>query len=94
MKQDIKEMSEIFKILSNDVRLCILTNLCLNGEKKVGELQLCTKSSQSFVSQQLSKLKSLGIIDSRKSGVEVFYFLNNKKISNVIKLLNIGNTNI
>jgi DNA-binding transcriptional ArsR family regulator len=53
IEKKIFQMSEIFKILSNEVRLCILTNLCKNGEKRVNDLQTCANSSQSFVSQQL-----------------------------------------
>ena len=48
MKQKITEMSNIFKILSNEVRLCILVNLCGGEEKRVTELQCCSNSSQSF----------------------------------------------
>ena len=80
-----KEIAEIFKVLSNEVRLCILTNLCFNGEKKVNELQRCAGSSQSFVSQQLIKLKHMGIIVDRKEGVEVYYKLSDERIEKIIK---------
>jgi len=79
------EKAELFKILSNNVRLCILTNLCKNGEKRVNELQLCANSSQSFVSQQLMKLKYMGIITDRKEGVEVYYKICNEKVRNIIE---------
>ncbi len=77
--------AQLFRILSNNVRLCILTNLCKNGEKRVNEMQQCTKSSQSFVSQQLIKLKNMGIIVSRKEGNEVYYKLINKDIEKIIR---------
>ncbi len=78
------EKAELFKILSNNVRLCILTNLCKNGEKRVTELQQCANTSQSFVSQQLIKLKHMGIITDRKDGVEVYYKICDKKIKDII----------
>lgn len=87
MKKKIFQMSEIFKVLSNDVRLCILTNLCKNGEKRVNDLQICANSSQSFVSQQLSKLKSMGIISANKVGNEVYYSIVNKEIKDIIEKL-------
>lgn len=90
MEQELKNLSKMFDILSNEVRLCILFNLCLNGEKKVGDLQTCANSSQSFVSQQLSKLKDLGIIVSRKEGTEVYYSICDERISQLIKLINTG----
>lgn len=89
MENNLKEMSEIFKILSNDVRLCIISNLCFYGEKRVKELQDCAGASQSFVSQQLSKLKSLGVVISRKEGLEIFYSLTDKRICSIIQKLNI-----
>lgn len=85
MNAKISKMSSIFKILSNEVRLCIVSNLCLNGKKKVGDLQICTNSSQSFVSQQLSKLKAQNIIDSEKIGNEVYYFMKDKEVCDIIK---------
>lgn len=85
MEEEIVQMSDLFKILSNEVRLCILVNLFLNGEKKVGELQHCANSSQSFVSQQLAKLKAQNIITSKKVGNEVYYSLVDTKIIEIIK---------
>jgi ArsR family transcriptional regulator len=90
MKKEIKKLSEIFKLLSNESRLCILTNLCLNGEKKVSELQICSGSSQSFVSQQLAKLKAMGVVEDKKIGKEVYYCLIDKEVCNIIKSLNFG----
>jgi ArsR family transcriptional regulator len=81
----MNEKAELFKILSNNVRLCILTNLCKNGEKRVNELQQCANASQSFVSQQLMKLKYMGIITDRKDGVEVYYKICDEKIKKIIE---------
>jgi ArsR family transcriptional regulator len=85
MKKNVKELADIFDILSNEVRLCILASLCKFKEKNVGGLQECARKSQSVVSQQLSKLKSLGIITSRKVANEVYYSIANKDIEAIIK---------
>lgn len=90
MKKNIKEYASIFDVLSNEVRLCILVNLCRNHEKNVGSLQSCAKVSQSVVSQQLAKLKIMGIITSTKVGNEVFYSIVNKEIIDIINNLKIG----
>lgn len=82
---ELENKAELFKILSNDVRLCILTNLCKNGEKRVSDLQRCSLASQSFVSQQLMKLKYMGIITDRKDGVEVYYKICDDKVKDVIQ---------
>lgn len=79
------EIAELFKVLSNNVRLCILTSLCVNEEKKVTDLTICSNSSQSFVSQQLIKLKHMGIIEDRKEGSNVYYKIKDKRVKNIIK---------
>lgn len=91
MKKEIIEMADMFKILSNEVRLCIITDLCLNGEKKVRELQNCSGASQSFVSQQLAKLKAMGVVKDRKEGSEVYYSLKDNKMCSFIKNLDLTN---
>jgi len=84
-REIMDEKAELFKVLSNNVRLCILTNLCKNGEKRVNELQQCANSSQSFVSQQLMKLKYMGIITDRKDGAQVYYKISDERVQNIIK---------
>lgn len=89
-RNELEKKAELFKILSNNVRLCILTNLCKNGEKRVSDLQLCANASQSFVSQQLIKLKYMGIICDRKEGVEVYYKICDQSIKDIIEKVVIG----
>lgn len=89
MEETISRIATIFDILSNEVRLCIILNLFKGEEKRVSELQHCAKVSQSVISQQLSKLKSLGIINFRKVGNEVYYSLNDGNIKNIIARLNV-----
>lgn len=84
MKNKIIHMAEIFKMLSNDIRLCILVNLCINGEIKVTELQECSKASQSLVSQQLAKLRIANIISADKRGNEVYYSIKDNEVKEII----------
>ncbi len=88
MKDDLLRNSEIFKILSNPVRLCILTNLVMNKSRNVSELVMCSNVSQSLVSQQLAKLRLSGIISSKKVGNEVYYEIKDEKIIEIIKMIN------
>lgn len=87
MKEELIKNAEIFKVLSNPVRLCILTNLTLNQRRNVSQLMQCSNVSQSLVSQQLSKLRLAGIITCEKEGSEVYYQINNQKIIEIIKYL-------
>jgi len=83
MNKDIRELSTVFNILSNEVRLCILFQI-LDEEKNVTNLQKCTNVSQSVVSQQLSKLKAMNIIKANKIGNEVYYSIKDKKIKTML----------
>ncbi len=90
MEKNLKELATMFDVLSNEVRLCILINLYKNHEKNVGSLQVCAKASQSVVSQQLAKLKAMGIIKSTKVANEVFYSISSKEIESLIEKLKIA----
>lgn len=87
MRDKILHMSELFKLLSNDVRLCILINLCKSEEKKVADLQECAGVSQSLISQQLAKLRTAGVIKANKISNEVYYSLKNEEIKEIINKL-------
>lgn len=67
--------AEIFKALSNPVRLDII-DLLTDGEKCVCEIhQKLQKCEQPYVSKCLQKLKSVGLIKDRKEGSNVYYSL-------------------
>lgn len=87
MREDLIVNAEMFKMLSNPVRLCILTNLVMNKKRNVSELIVCSNVTQSLVSQQLAKLKLAGIITCEKFGNEVYYEIKDEKIINVIKII-------
>lgn len=89
MNSKLYETQELFKVLSNEVRLCILINLCKCGELKVSDLQNCASSSQSFVSQQLSSLKKQRIISSRKIGLEVYYKVIDARVCEIVNKLDL-----
>lgn len=88
MKEELLEKAELFKWLSNPVRLCILTNLATSKRKNVTELMQCSNVAQSLASQQLSKLRLAGIIKSEKIGNEVYYELNDDRILKIIETIN------
>ncbi len=70
--------SDILSSFSNETRLKLL--LCLSkGEKNVTELIGNCGLSQSAVSQHLEKLRSSGLVQTKKVGKEVYYSLVHKK---------------
>ncbi len=83
-----EKKAEIFKALSNPVRLEII-DLLIDGEKCVFEIvQTLKKYEQPHISKNLSKLKNAGIIKDRKRGLNVYYSLAMQAVSGFIKELN------
>lgn len=67
--------AEIFKALANPVRLEVI-ELLLDGEKCVCEIQEALKKyQQAHISKSLQKLKSVGLIQDRRDGMNVYYSL-------------------
>lgn len=64
--------AEFFKTLAHPARLAILDHLRA-GEKSVNELQALLEADQSTTSQQLARLRSGGLVDSRREGTSVYY---------------------
>jgi ArsR family transcriptional regulator len=50
-------------------------------------MQECLGTPQSTVSQHLQKLKSAGIIEGRRNGLEIYYKVSNNKLGEIIHLL-------
>ncbi|MCD6246963.1 MAG: metalloregulator ArsR/SmtB family transcription factor [Candidatus Diapherotrites archaeon] len=79
----MKEALKIFKALSDETRLKIVESL-LSGEKCVCEIIPFTKRAQSTVSIQLAKLESLGIVESKREGKNVYYRIANPEIKKIL----------
>ena len=66
--------AKLFHLLSLENRLRILDELRY-GEACVCHLQHKLKRPQAYVSQQLRILKDVGVVDTNRDGVNVFYRL-------------------
>lgn len=71
--------AEFCKTFSHPVRLAILDSF-REGEKTVSRLVSETGATQSTVSQQLSLLRRLGIVRTRRDGRRVYYRLTDKRV--------------
>ncbi len=70
----INELTELFKILSDVTRQRLLAVLDGN-ELSVQELQQVLEQGQSSISAHLAKLRSVGIVGSRRDGKFIYYRL-------------------
>ncbi len=78
-----RNMAHIFKSLSDENRVGIVLFL-RGGERCVCEIVPHVGTSQSNVSQHLRVLREAGIIDYRRDGKRMMYFITNDSIIPII----------
>ena len=83
----LEEKSEILKALGHPIRLCIVKGLLDEGQNNVSYMQGCLDVAQSTLSQHLSKLKAVGIIDSERKGTEVYYRVINEDAIKIVRMI-------
>lgn len=89
MNKDAKIIADLLKVLANEYRLMILCVL-LEGPETVNEIGAKISAiSQSAISQHLSILKAHGILSSEKSGQNVIYSIEDKRVKEVIDVLKV-----
>lgn len=82
--ENIDEISEIFKALSEPLRIKIIF-LLKNGELCVCHINSALDKPQSTISHHLSLLKGANLLNSRKQGKWTYYSLKNPKLINFIE---------
>ncbi|MFH0974404.1 MAG: metalloregulator ArsR/SmtB family transcription factor [Spirochaetota bacterium] len=84
---DFNKDSEILKAIGHPVRLKLITGLMAEYECNVNKMVEKLKLPQSTVSQHLAVLKNRGIIVPRKDGVNTCYEVVDKRVKEIIKIL-------
>ena len=80
----IKEKAKLLKAISHPIRLCVVKGLMDTEGYNVSKMQSCLEIPQSTLSQHLTKLKDLGIIEGERNGVEINYYVKNEEIKKII----------
>jgi DNA-binding transcriptional ArsR family regulator len=83
--EDLKRLQLIFQTLSDYNRLGIIRFIC-ERVSSVGEIVKATKLSQPLVSHHLRVLKENGILETKRNGPFIFYYIRDKKILDAINL--------
>jgi len=78
--------ASLMKALGNESRLMILCTLG-EGERSVSELNETIPLSQSALSQQLARLRSQGLVETRRDSQTIYYRLATGPADRVIHLL-------
>jgi len=71
----VQDLSQVFKLLSDETRLRILLNLAREGELHVTDLCERVNQDQPAVSHHLALLRVSGLIEARRAGKFNFYSL-------------------
>ena len=82
---DLKKLQLIFQTLSDYNRLGIIRFIC-EKECSVGEIVKATKLSQPLVSHHLRVLKDNGILETKRNGPFIYYYIKERKILDAINL--------
>ncbi len=84
-REDMQNLSEIFKLFADETRLRIICAI-LNTELCVCDLCELLQLNQSAVSHQLQLLRSSKLVKYRKEGKQVYYSLKDEHIESIIKM--------
>lgn len=79
-EEKINFATDMFKLLGHPLRLRLVELLDLHGEKTVNELAELTDQAQSAVSLYLNRLKSSGLLKSRRAGNQTYYSVAEPKL--------------
>ena len=74
-KENLEQRSALFALLGNTVRLQIVTLFLRYERLCVCDLADILQMRQSPISQHLRKLKDGGVLQSKREGVTVYYFI-------------------
>jgi DNA-binding transcriptional ArsR family regulator len=78
--------SALMKTLGHTGRLMILCNLA-EGERSVGDLAEELQIPQSSLSQHLARMRSEGLVTTRRESQTVYYSISQGEVSRVIQSL-------
>ena len=84
-EQTSTHLADLFSALSDPTRLRIISVL-LEGELNVGDIASQLSMTESAVSHQLSGLRQLHLVRSRKDGRQVYYTLDDDHVARLYRL--------
>jgi DNA-binding transcriptional ArsR family regulator len=88
-KENLEDAVGLLKLLAHPVRLSILCNLIHHGELSVNQIVEAEggAAGQSQISQFLGKMRSEGLVATRKEAQTVFYSIRSPQAKQVVQSL-------
>lgn len=87
MEENAKQIAELLKVLANKNRLLIICALLENRMTVSDIANYVPGITQGSLSQHLAILRSNGVLDNEKQGQNVFYFIADLRIKEIIAVL-------
>lgn len=81
-----EEVARVLTAMANPKRLLVLCNL-LEGEQSVGALAETVGLAQAALSQHLSKMRALGLVETRRDGQTIYYRLASTEVRVLLETL-------
>jgi DNA-binding transcriptional ArsR family regulator len=85
--QDIGQQVEIFKLLSNPIRLKIALLLSRDAELCTCDLEDILGCEQTLISHHMRAFKDLGLVKERREGKWKHYSLKDEQLKTILKFL-------
>ncbi|EBB6487989.1 helix-turn-helix transcriptional regulator, partial [Salmonella enterica] len=86
IKKAARGAADVLRGLANDDRLLLMCQLS-QGEASVAELEAATGIHQPTLSQQLSVMRRLNLVVTRREGKQIFYRIEDKRIFALLNTL-------
>ncbi|WP_018478971.1 ArsR/SmtB family transcription factor [Pontibacter roseus] len=83
-KKLLERTAYVLKCVAHPVRISIIDLLEQREQLTVSQLQEVLRIEQSLLSHHLTNMRDKGIVETRREGKHVFYFLTDTSISNII----------
>ena len=82
-ENEMADLAELFKVFGDSTRIRILFTL-FDDEQSVTDIAEALNMTTSAVSHQLRILKTNKLIDSRRDGNQIFYFLADEHVHSIL----------
>ncbi len=84
----LEEAASKLRAMAHPMRIAIIGLLEKNEQMNVTQIYEALKIEQASASHHLNILKTKGVLESRRSGKNTFYFLKHEALSQMIECLN------
>lgn len=84
----LEEVASKLRAIAHPMRVAIIDLLEKKEQMNVTEIYETLNIEQASASHHLNILKTKGVLDSRRSGKNTFYFLKHEALSQMIECLN------